>query len=124
MPTDFSHSSTRKARFFAMFNQYEDEINRLIKQIDTLNNEIKDLKVCYLFFCSYLVVIFFILFIKDPSRFITTNSSSNSDSPQKDMVQLLKIKLEQLQSNYDEIIKDRDKFKEVRLFDLNSKIKV
>ena len=45
MPTDFSHSSSRKARFYALFNQYEDEINRLIKQIDALNNEIKELKV-------------------------------------------------------------------------------
>ena len=46
MPTDFSHSSTRKARFYALFNQYEDEISRLIKQIDVLNNEITELKVC------------------------------------------------------------------------------
>jgi prefoldin subunit 5 len=55
MPTDFSHSSSRKARFKALFNQYEDEISRLIKQIDALNNEITELKV----FLEKVIIIYF-----------------------------------------------------------------
>lgn len=45
VPTDFSHSSTRKARFNNLFQQYEDEINRLNKQIDNLTFELSRLKV-------------------------------------------------------------------------------
>ena len=45
--SDFSVPGTRKARFFSVYNNYEDEINRLLKQIDSLNNEILKLKVKY-----------------------------------------------------------------------------
>ena len=37
-PSDFSHSSMRKARYLNLFQQYEDEIARLNKYIDSLNN--------------------------------------------------------------------------------------
>lgn len=56
MPTEFSHSSTRKARFYALFNQYEEEICRLIKQIDALNNEITELKVRSFFLKSHYFI--------------------------------------------------------------------
>jgi hypothetical protein len=45
IPTDFSLTSTRKARYYSVFQNYEDEICRLLKQIDGLNNEIMKLKV-------------------------------------------------------------------------------
>lgn len=52
--------------------------------------------------------------MKDPSRFNKFNDSPIiTESPRKDMIQLLKIKLEQLQSSYDDACKDREKFKEV-----------
>ena len=51
-PSDFSHSSVRKARFFNMFEQYEEEINRLNKHIDSLNVDITKLKVKKCFFSS------------------------------------------------------------------------
>ena len=44
-PSDFSHSSMRKARYLNLFQQYEDEIARLNKYIDSLNNDITKLKV-------------------------------------------------------------------------------
>jgi hypothetical protein len=44
-PTDFSHASIRKARFVNLFEQYEDEITRLNKHIDSLNVDITKLKV-------------------------------------------------------------------------------
>ncbi len=42
---DFSHVSIRKARFLSIFQQYEDEIARLSKYIELLNNEISNYKV-------------------------------------------------------------------------------
>ncbi len=112
MPTDFSHSSSRKARFKALFNQYEDEISRLIKQIDALNNEITELKV----FLEKVIIIYFNNWIlKDPSRFNNKyNDSLNvAESPRKDMIQLLKIKLEQLQLTNDEVRREHERLKEV-----------
>ncbi len=47
-PTDFSHASIRKARLFNLFEQYEDEITRLNKHIDSLNVDITKLKVKFL----------------------------------------------------------------------------
>ena len=46
-PIDFSNSSVRKARYMNIFEQYEDEIERLCKFIDSLNNEISKQKVIY-----------------------------------------------------------------------------
>lgn len=57
VPTEFSHSSTRKARFFSLFQQYEDEITRLLTQIDALNNEITNLKVCFAYYLAQLGLI-------------------------------------------------------------------
>ena len=44
-PSDFSHSSIRKARFTNVFQCYEDEIARLLKYIDSLNQEVTKLRV-------------------------------------------------------------------------------
>lgn len=44
-PSDFSNSSMRKARYLSLFQQYEEEIERLCKYIDSLNNEISKYKV-------------------------------------------------------------------------------
>ena len=44
-PTEFSHLATRKARFLSLFQLYEDEMERLNRYIDSLNDEIKNLKV-------------------------------------------------------------------------------
>ena len=44
-PSDFSHSTVRKARYLSFFQQYEDEIARLLKYIDSLNLEISKYKV-------------------------------------------------------------------------------
>ena len=44
-PTEFSHPSTRKARYLSLFQQYEDEISRLLLQIDSLDAEVAKFKV-------------------------------------------------------------------------------
>ncbi len=44
-PSDFSHSSIRKARYLSFFQQYEDEIARLLKYVDSVNLELTKLKV-------------------------------------------------------------------------------
>lgn len=44
-PADFSHPGTRKARVHCLFQQYEDEIDRLNAYIDSLNNDLAKLKV-------------------------------------------------------------------------------
>ena len=44
-PSDFSHSTVRKARYLSFFQQYEDEIARLLTYIDSLNVEISNYKV-------------------------------------------------------------------------------
>ena len=48
-PTDFSHSSMRKARFTNIFQQYEDEIARLLNFIDSLTTEVTKYKVVCIF---------------------------------------------------------------------------
>ena len=44
-PTEFSLIGTRKARYLNLFQLYEEEIERLNKFIDSLNDEINKLKV-------------------------------------------------------------------------------
>ena len=44
-PCEFSNEAVRKARFLNLFQQYEDEIVRLNKYIDSLNIDITKLKV-------------------------------------------------------------------------------
>jgi hypothetical protein len=62
-PTEFSHLATRKARFLNLFQLYEDEMDRLNKYIDSLNDEIKQIKVKFyciglLFFGPTLLIYF------------------------------------------------------------------
>lgn len=90
-PTDFSHSSARKARFMNLFQQYEDEIMRLNKFIDTLNNEVSKLK--------------------DSNN--SNNFSNVNTGPQHELLNTLKSKLQAAQSNLDESISERDKLREV-----------
>jgi hypothetical protein len=44
-PSHFSNQSVRKARYLNVFEQYEDEITRLSKYIDSLNADIAKFKV-------------------------------------------------------------------------------
>jgi hypothetical protein len=44
-PCEFSNEAVRKARYLNLFQQYEDEIVRLNKYIDSLNADITKLKV-------------------------------------------------------------------------------
>lgn len=90
-PTDFSHASTRKARYHALFQLYEDEIDRLQTYIDSLNDELKKLKEN-----------------TDPTR-----ADSSSSSPQKDMLQILKDKLQAAQLELDKATTDREFLKQV-----------
>lgn len=90
-PTEFSHPSTRKARYLNLLQQYEDEITRLNKYIDSLNDEVSKLK--------------------DAAKGVVAPSSGSS--PQHDMIQMLKTKLQTVQNNYDEISKERDELREV-----------
>jgi hypothetical protein len=45
-PTEFSYAATRKARHHLLYQQYEEEIERLNAYIDSLNSDIDKLKVC------------------------------------------------------------------------------
>lgn len=119
-PTEFSHPSTRKARYLSLFQQYEDEISRLLQQIDSMDAEIAKFKVrttkidkrtievsCNWCFCA----------LKEASKNINPANISSNMSPnsaQYDMIQMLKTKLEQTQSSLEEAIKERNKLKEVR----------
>lgn len=44
-PVDFSQSAVRKARYQCLFQDYEDEIERLNAYADSLNSELAKLKV-------------------------------------------------------------------------------
>lgn len=90
-PSDFSHSSIRKARYLNIFQQYEDEIGRLLKYIDSLNLEISKLK---------------------ESAKCKPESPNLSDPVQNDL-KTLKNKLQQSLTNLSEITIERDSLKEV-----------
>lgn len=95
-PTEFSHPSTRKARYLSLFQQYEDEIGRLLQQIESMDAEIAK--------------------FKEASKNINPANISSNMSPnsaQYDMIQMLKTKLEQTQSSLEEAIKERNKLKEM-----------
>jgi hypothetical protein len=98
VPTDFAHSSTRKARFHSLFQQYEDEINRLLKQIDALTNDVAILKE-----------------LNNSTVQYGMGVSVNSDSatPQHDMINMLKNKIQQNQIDYNQMAKENEKIKEV-----------
>jgi hypothetical protein len=87
-PTDFSHESIRKARYLNIFEQYEDEISRLCKHIDSLNNEMDK--------------------IKDLNTNISLNSTNHEDYHN------LKTNFENIQKTFGETKSERDQLKEVR----------
>jgi predicted nucleic acid-binding Zn-ribbon protein len=93
-PTDFSHPSTRKARLLGLYQQYEDEIDRLNKYIDTLNVEIGKLK--------------------EQLTRAGSNSAltAGSTSPQIDMLQMLKSKLQTAQTELDASDREREELRE------------
>ncbi len=97
-PTEFTHPATRKARYLSLFQQYEDEIERLNKYIDSLNADISKLKEN-----------------NSGSSCAQTNKPS---SPQHDMLQILKVKLQNSQSSLEDVTRERDKLKEVIIFTL------
>lgn len=92
VPTDFSHPGTRKARYTALLQDYENEISRLNRQIDSLSQE--NIK------------------LKETPTHGSSNKYNQTTSPQQDMVQMLKTKLQQTQSAMDELQKENDKFKD------------
>ncbi|CAF0731671.1 unnamed protein product [Brachionus calyciflorus] len=92
-PTDFSHPSTRKARFLNIFQQYEDEISRLNNFINSLNDEITKLK--------------------ENNKNLGHGISHTISSPQHDMIQLLKNKLQILQKDLSDSIRERNELKEI-----------
>ena len=92
-PTEFSHSSTRKARFHALFQQYEDEMERINAYNDSLNDELTKLK--------------------EGGGNRGSNTNGNPSSPQKDMLQMLKDKLQCAQQDLDKSTIDRDFLKQV-----------
>ncbi len=94
-PTEFSHAATRKARYLNFFQLYEDEIDRLNKYIDSLNDEITKLKA-------------------------NQNNNNNGNlistsSPQYDMLHILKTKLQETQTSLDKNLKEKDELKAVRM---------
>jgi hypothetical protein len=90
-PTDFSHPSIRKARFFSIFEQYEDEVNRLNKHIDSLNIDITKLK---------------------ESGNLVSASVPLCVSPSKDILQTLKTKLQFSQTSLEDSNRDRERLKD------------
>lgn len=90
-PSDFSHSSIRKARYLNVFQQYEEEISRLLKYIDSLNLEVTKLK--------------------DSTKY-KSQSPHSSDPAQNDILHTLKNKLQQSLSNLNEVTIERDSLKE------------
>lgn len=90
-PCEFSNEAVRKARYLNLFQQYEEEINRLNKYIDSLNVDIAKLKDC---------------------NHGASLASNVPTSPQHDMLQILKDKLKSLQSTLDQTVKERDGLKE------------
>lgn len=89
-PTEFSHAATRKARYLNMFQQYEDEIERLNKFVDSLNDEIK--------------------MIRDQHQH---QGGSNMTPAQFDMMQILKNKLQTTQTSLEESVRQQDELKTV-----------
>jgi predicted RNase H-like nuclease (RuvC/YqgF family) len=100
-PTDFSNTQTRKARHESLYQQYEDEISRLMKINDSLTKEVDKFQETSNNVLEY-----------------TSSQCSTSSLPphQYDTIQLLKKKLEQTQATLDEITKSRDTQLDVLLY--------
>jgi hypothetical protein len=94
-PTEFTHPGTRKARYLSLFQQYEDEIERLNKYIDSLNADICKLKE------------------NNTNSGSSTAQTNKQNSPQHDMLQILKVKLQNSQTSLEDVTRERDKLKEV-----------
>ena len=43
-PTEFTHSATRKARYLSLFHSYEDEMERLMRYVDSLETQVGKFK--------------------------------------------------------------------------------
>jgi hypothetical protein len=100
VPTDFAHSSTRKARFYSLFQQYEEEISRLLKQIEILTNDVTILKELNSTSVQY-------------SSTGACVAMVDSTTSQHDMINMLKNKIQQIQADYNSLTKDNEKLKEV-----------
>ncbi|RNA28035.1 RING finger protein 219-like [Brachionus plicatilis] len=85
--TEFSNPSIRKARYITMFQHYEDEINRLNNLVASLKEEVIKLKE-------------------------TAKNFDPLNSPQHDMIQLLKKKLQYVQISYNEACQENEGLKE------------
>jgi hypothetical protein len=102
IPTDFAHSSTRKARVYSLFQQYEDEISRLLKQIEILTNDVALLKE--------------LNNSSVPQYDVKVGDSDEISNAQHGLINMLKNKIKQIQFDYNELNKENEKLKEVYIY--------